>query len=173
MLRFLNNNDTGPRFVTTHGPGMTRVATAMLLTLPGLPCLFTGDEVGAEYEPYASPSPVDWSSDIHDLAGWHRRLCELRTATPALHAPDWTPLATAPDTVFAYLRHGAHAQPVLVVLNFGDRAVTAAVDLPPGYEQFRASARLTDMLNDRAVDAGGEIEIGGHGAMVLAPEAGG
>jgi glycosidase len=174
VLRFLNNNDTGPRFVTTHGPDLTRVATAMLLTLPGLPCLFTGDEVGAEYEPYRSPPPVDWSDDPHGLAGWHRRLCELRTGTPALHAAEWTPLAATPASIFAYLRHGTGVEPVLVVLNFGDRDATVHVDLPSGFEQFRRSATLTDMLSDRAVDAGGGgMAIGGHDVLVLAPGAAG
>jgi cyclomaltodextrinase len=172
VLRFLNNNDTGPRFLTTHGPGMTRVATAMLLTLPGLPCLFTGDEVGAEYEPYASPSPVDFSADRHDLRDWHRRLCALRGAMPALHASDWTPLAARPATVFAYLRHGGESQPVLVVLNFDEEAVTASIEIPAGFEHPRGSARLTDVLNDRAVEVGRGIEIGPYEAMVLAAEGG-
>jgi hypothetical protein len=73
--------------------------------------------------------------------------------------------------VFAYLRHGGEAEPVLVLLNFGDEAATAAVELPAGFERLRGSATLTDMLNDRAVETGGGgIEIAGHGAMVLAAE---
>jgi cyclomaltodextrinase / maltogenic alpha-amylase / neopullulanase len=47
VFRFLDNNDTGARFISRHGTKMTRPALAMLMTLPRVPCLSMGDEVGA------------------------------------------------------------------------------------------------------------------------------
>ena len=37
VMRFLNNNDTGQRFVSTYGVDFYRTALAMLLTLQGCP----------------------------------------------------------------------------------------------------------------------------------------
>ena len=106
VMRFLNNNDTGPRFLTTYGVDFYRTALAMLLTLPGLPCLYTGDEVGAEYHPYARGGPINWTGR-HEIREVTRKLIALRRSTPALHSPEWLPLTVEPATpLFAYLRTG-------------------------------------------------------------------
>jgi glycosidase len=77
VFRFLGNNDTGPRFRSRYGIGRTRVAAAMLLTLPGIPCLYTGEEVGAAYEHTKNAHPIAWD-DVDGLRGWYKRLIALR-----------------------------------------------------------------------------------------------
>ncbi|HKV68679.1 MAG TPA: alpha-amylase family glycosyl hydrolase, partial [Gaiellales bacterium] len=96
VFRFLDNNDTGARFVTRHGPGLTRAAAALVMTLPGTPCIYTGEEVGAEYEPYGPPGVVDWDADPHGLREWYRALCRLRAGRPALRSPGWARAAVDP-----------------------------------------------------------------------------
>ena len=120
VFRFLNNNDTGSRFITQYGLRMTRVAAALLLTLPGVPELFTGDEVGASYMPYTQTTPISWK-DKHGLRSYYRKLIALRERTASLHSPYWKPLTAEPaTTVFAYARWGAaETAPALVLLNFG------------------------------------------------------
>jgi glycosidase len=121
VFRFLNNNDTGPRFITRHGPELTRVATAVLLTLPGTPCLYMGDEVGLEFTPYRDRGPVTWSADP-DLYDFHRRLIALRTR----HRLDSGPLTLVDndrgDDCLSYCRPGADGRPVVCVFNFGPSA---------------------------------------------------
>jgi cyclomaltodextrinase / maltogenic alpha-amylase / neopullulanase len=166
VFRFLNNNDTGPRFVTRFGPAVTRAAAALLLTLPGVPCIYTGDEVGAEYEPYGEPGTVDWDVDPHALREWYRALCRLRRDVPALGAPGWTRPALRPDRgdVYGYIRHGEDGtQPVLVLVNFSDEEVTMHATLPQSLGALARSAALTDVLHGDEVpgaDAGVPVPAG-------------
>ena len=132
VFRFLNNNDTGARFLTTYGLDFYRVSLAMLLTLPGLPCLYTGDEVGAEFLPYGTIAPIDWA-DHFGLRPYVKRLIALRRTHPSLHSPHWRPLAIEPAApIFGFLRYaGGDAAPVLVLLNFSGTDLTARLSPPP------------------------------------------
>ncbi len=162
VMRFLNNNDTGPRFVTTYGVDFYRVALAMLLTLPGLPCLYTGDEVGAEYQPYAQTGAIDWT-DHHGLREDTKRLIALRRGTPALHSREWLPLAVEPATpLFAFLRmNDAGDEPVVVLLNFSATDVEATAELPQAAATSFGDEELIDLWSGEAVPApsGGRITV--------------
>jgi cyclomaltodextrinase / maltogenic alpha-amylase / neopullulanase len=164
VFRFLDNNDTGPRFVTRYGPGLTRAASALVLTLPGIPCVYTGEEVGAEYEPYGQAGLVDWDSDPHGLRGWYRALCHLRASRPALRAAGWARADVAPDRgdCYAYLRHGGpDDDALLVLLNFGDDEAQMQVTLPDGFEALARASALVDAL--------GAAEVPGPAAGISVP----
>lgn len=131
VLRFLDNNDTGERFATRHGEGLERVASALLFTVPGIPALFTGQEVGAQYHPYQQLGPLAFTPDPARLAHY-RRLVALRRAEPALARGELVPLLAEPsDRVYAYARlPRGEGRPIVVVLGFGERPVEARVRLP-------------------------------------------
>ncbi len=164
VFRFLNNNDTGPRFITRHGLGMERVAAAMLLTLPGLPCVYTGQEVGAEFEPYRTSGPISWE-DQHGLRPYYKRLITLRKRMAALHSRDWELLPTRSDgQTCAYARYGADgAAPVLVVLNFSREETETVVELTERAAGFGGMHRARDLLSGREVS----IESAGTGEVLL------
>ena len=151
VARFLNNNDTGERFITRHGPETTRVAATMLLTLPGIPVLYTGDEVGAEYLPYDVSKPIAWD-DPHALRPHYEKLADLRERLPGLAGPGWTPVQTDRPSTYAYLRHRADgSDPALVVLEFGEDGgpVVLTFEQTPGELERRAS--LVDALGETTV----------------------
>lgn len=165
VFRFLENNDTGERFRTRHGDALHDVALTLLLTLPGLPGLYTGAEVGAAFDPYQQEAPLDFSANP-EAAEPLRRLIALRRAEPALRAEGLTLVPTDhDDQVLAYLRHGA-GRPVLVVLNFGEAPLKVRLDLPDGFAEAFAGA--DDLLGG---PAGGlhALPLPAHGRVVLAP----
>jgi glycosidase len=150
-LRFLNNNDTGQRFITTHGVDMYRVASAMLMTLPGVPCLFTGDEVGAEFEPYRESGPIAWP-DNHDLRTHFRKLVRLRNEIPSLSHGTWAKIETGPAaSIFGYSMGEGEAA-VLVLLNFSDQAATVTIDSRSFDSLLPDVTSLTDLYADAPID---------------------
>jgi cyclomaltodextrinase len=172
VLRFLNNNDTEERFTSRYGTDMTRVAAAMLLTLPGIPELFTGDEVGAAYLPYSDEVPISWE-DQFNLRSYYRTLIQLRETWPALHSRAWQPLETSPTTTaYTYARFGNAGQtPALVVLNFGDRSTVEVTAV--GRSSVFANARLADLLTGRSVRTAGStlrIRMDALSARILVPK---
>jgi cyclomaltodextrinase / maltogenic alpha-amylase / neopullulanase len=170
-FRFLNNNDTGERFITRHGEAITRVATAALLTLPGVPCLYSFDEVGAEYQPYLQRGPIE-APDNRSLRDWHARLIALRHSLPALHGSGFISLAVdGAQQVYAFLRAspGEPEHAAVVLLNFGSRAAHIELSVP---DPFRAlgSGPLRDLLSQRrhaARHGAIVLDIAAHDAMVL------
>jgi hypothetical protein len=175
VLRFLDNNDTGARFVTRHGAERTRVAAAALLTLPGIPCLFTGDEVGAEYEPYGAPGVIE-RGDPHGLRPHYRALARLRRERPSLRSAtvrrvEVAAKATSPGGSILAMWRGdaASGESTLVVLHFGDAPVVASVQL--GASAPRAE-RFVDRLTGRVHRASAgtlRLALPPNTALVLAP----
>jgi glycosidase len=175
IFRFLNNNDTGTRFITTHGLEMTRVAAALLLTLPGVPCIYTGDEIGAWYRPYYDEMPMAWHEDKYPgLRDYYKKLIALRKDTASLHSRQWQPLEAKPSKqVYGYLRYADPAQPpLLVLLNFSDQELEAEIALPEAFAAFGEQRSLHDLLADEALEvkqgAALAVPMPAWGARILA-----
>ena len=163
IFRFLNNNDTGRRFITRHGEGITRVATALLLTLPGIPCIYLGDEYGLEFEPYQQLEPLVFEEQYPGLREYHKKLIALRKSIPSLHSRQFSIIKpdAVPQTVFSYVRYDETSEgPVLVLLNFSEEPTEFAFDIPA---EFGAPSgdTLYDLLADKSVPAivGGRLQV--------------
>jgi glycosidase len=152
IFRFLNNNDTGTRFITTHGEPLTRVATALLLTLPGIPCLYTADEAGQWFRPYFDATPVSFRERYRGLRDYHKKLIALRKQIPSLHSRLWQWIDVQPETqVLGYVRYlEANTDPVLVLLNFSQETAQVSLDLPEEFTHL-LTGNLSDRLNDEDV----------------------
>ncbi len=163
IFRFLNNNDTGDRFITRHGEGVTRVATAMLLTVPGVPLIYTGDEYGLEFEPYQQLDPLIFEEQFPGLRDYHKKLIALHKTVPSLHSRLWSLITpdAVPQTVFSYIRYDEESDtPVLVLLNFSEEPAAFGFDIPAEFGT-PTDRNLYDLLADESVPAvaNGRIQI--------------
>ena len=175
IFRFLNNNDTGERFITRHGEGVTRVATALLLTLPGVPCIYTGDQYGLEFEPYQQLEPLTFEEQYLGLRDYHKRLISLRKALPSLHSRLFSLISPdpVPQTVFSYVRYGDPSDPpVIVLLNFSEEPAKFEFDLPEEFSALSPNSSLYDLLAEENVPASARMRVSvpGQTARVLAEE---
>ncbi|WP_072314352.1 glycoside hydrolase family 13 protein [Agrococcus sp. Marseille-P2731] len=85
-MNALDTHDT-PRFVTNALPGAVPVALGMAVSLPGIPVVWAGDELGLSgVNGEDSRTPMPWESlDEHaDSIALHRELLALRSSQPAL-----------------------------------------------------------------------------------------
>jgi cyclomaltodextrinase / maltogenic alpha-amylase / neopullulanase len=133
-FRFLEDNDTGERFITRYGLGATRAAAAMLLSLPGIPCIYTGQEIGAAYEPYKRTEPLDWSNDPDELEPYYRSLIEQRLANPSLATGSLTLLQASPSADVLAFSVATLQASLLVAVNFSATDVDALIDTGGGAE---------------------------------------
>ncbi|RPI86235.1 MAG: hypothetical protein EHM41_09230 [Chloroflexi bacterium] len=162
IFRFLNNNDTGKRFFTTHGAGMTRISTALLLSLPGIPCIYTGDEIGAEFEPYVDTGELDWEKQIPGFLDYHKKLITLRKSYPALHSRLWKALDVKPipQSVYAYIRYTETGDtPVVVLLNFFEEPAEMVFELPEQFRSMLSSGDLVDLISEETISSNGTTSL--------------
>jgi cyclomaltodextrinase / maltogenic alpha-amylase / neopullulanase len=135
LLNLLGSHDTA-RYVTVAGGDVAsyRLALLAIMTLPGAPCIYYGDEVGMEgrHDPDSRRAfPWDESRWNRDLLSYSRALTALRRSQPELRHGEFRALAADAEAV-AYERIGARS--VVVAMNAGDAAARLRLDIPGNFE---------------------------------------
>jgi len=143
-----------------------RMAATILLTLPGVPFVYYGEEIGmtGDKPDERLRTPMQWTGSSGgftsgkaweagqadslttnvatqdrskgSLLNLYRRLIHLRAQSPALESGDLLPVETGRDAVLAYIRADAKT-PVLVIANLGTEA-EEPLPLPQGHWRLRS-----------------------------------
>jgi cyclomaltodextrinase / maltogenic alpha-amylase / neopullulanase len=131
---YLSSHDQ-PRFTHLAGGDTQRtvLAYAAILTMPGLPVIYYGDEVGlsqsehhARYDDFQDRwfrEPMPWDEDTWDRPMLERisALARLRTTTPALHSGEHLDVV-AEGEVWVFERR-AEDERILVVINTSESPI--------------------------------------------------
>ncbi|MGF1537522.1 MAG: glycoside hydrolase family 13 protein [Elainellaceae cyanobacterium] len=136
-----------------------RLATLLLMTFPGAPCVYYGDEVGlpGARDPDCRrtfPAEADWDQDVLDM---HRRLIALRHAHPALRTGAYEVLATE-GLAYAFSRQ-LDDDLVIVAVNAGDESTTLTLQ----------NEALTQAKPEQILYGGGEVTWQGDTLTVTVP----
>lgn len=169
-----------------------RVAAAMLLTLPGEPYIYYGEELGmhGKKPDPALRTPMRWErstqtrgqatweatapangaavsvaaqhADPHSLLNLYRRLIHWRIAIPALREGGFRAYPEASDHLLAFERTLPQGG-VLVVHNLSDKARTMTLDVP-GKPDF---TRILEQTTQGASLDGVTLTVPAHDSVVL------
>lgn len=164
---FLSSHDT-PRFLHRAGGAENRQRQAAFfqLTVPGVPIVYYGDELGMTGA--GDPDcrrPMRWDlAENNSLRAFYRKLIHLRNQLPALALGDFRTVAVTEGGLYAYLRTGE--SPVLCALCTGDTGFTHSLRLP---EEFAGAKALYDHLSGQRlpVSAGQALLDCGPGAALI------
>ena len=181
QLNLLDSHDTA-RAISILGGDARRVhlATLLLMTFPGAPCMFAGDEIGQEgglpdYDTrrtFPWDRPETWNQEV---LAYHRELVAMRRAHRPLRRGTFQSLYASDDTIVFARRFSGEV--LIVAVN---RAQTARrVEVP--VDDLYLTANSVEMVYPRpGVMTWGQFDGGGktgrvlHGTLVLnlAPQAG-
>lgn len=108
------------------GVSMLKIASLLQYSLPGVPSLYYGDEIGMQglKDPF-NRGCMNWYSPNTELHRWYKRLGEIRRGCSAFATGDFVPVYCNHNTI-AYKRCDDTTE-VLVAVNMGNYPVDAFV----------------------------------------------
>lgn len=143
-LRFSDNHDER-RAIARFGEPAALAASALVLTLDGIPLVYNGMEVGDSAESggpaLAERLPIFWgiAERRPEFPRFYERMIALRRAHAALRQGETTWLANDDENrVSTYLRRAA-GEEILVAVNLSSRPWSGRIEVPAG----RPFAELT------------------------------
>ena len=146
------------------------VAYTALMTLPGLPMIYYGDEIGmAGGGDPDNRRAMTWSGTTADqdkLRAHLSKLIAIRGAHPALSRGTRTQVALSSDTYAYTMSHGSEV--LTVVLNRSDSGQTVKLPLQSGGAGggSATNASYTDLISGATV-TGPTVKVPARGSLVL------
>lgn len=128
-MNYLENHDH-PRIAGLVGARSTKPFAAFLLTIPGVPLIQNGQEIGAiERIPLFDPGSIDWELADRDLRDYYRKLIQIRRDISELRTGSLrTVRNNVPGVVLTYQRVGSQGR-TLVLINFSDNTHEVTIQL--------------------------------------------
>jgi alpha-glucosidase len=161
QYNLLGSHDT-ERILSAVGgnPALNRLAAGILMTYPGVPGIYFGDEIGmgaGKYSEARSTMPWERKEWDEDLLDFYKRLIHLKRSSPALIEGGLQILLVEENTV-AYLRDADEEQVIVIAHRGPGERPPAILDVSQGAvpdgKEFR------EIFSERtAAPAGGRLAL--------------
>lgn len=132
-----------------RGRALLRLASVLQYTLPGVPSVYYGDEVGMQG--YGDPfcrAAYPWGQEDNELLSHYRKLGEIRKQTDAFRSGEYCPQLVNDDRL-VFERRG-DKDSALILVNRTSEPFEYA--LPKGYEKSKA---MNSHINGSNITVGG------------------
>ncbi|MDO4869269.1 MAG: alpha-amylase family glycosyl hydrolase [Bacillota bacterium] len=139
-----------------EGIRLLKMASLIQMTLPGLPCIYYGDEAGTEgYKDPFNRTCYPWDQENQDLLQWYRKLTEIRSAHGVFRQGGYRTI-DASDGLFAFERYCGYGMywPVITAVNRG-----------PAERELSLEGQWRDLLTGRIVS--GNVSVFPNEALLL------
>lgn len=139
-FRFLENQDE-QRFLEAFGLAKTKLASAFIFAMPGIPSLYAGQEVGE----LTFRGNIRWNDPLN-LRTHYKRIIQARRKNAALHSGDYRRVPNdKPSAVYTVLRRSGGSNAILNY-NFSSSQQAVTIQVPINLLAFDSTA--TFYLND-------------------------
>ncbi|HEY8241719.1 MAG TPA: alpha-amylase family glycosyl hydrolase [Kiritimatiellia bacterium] len=130
LMRYTENHDID-RTAAVFPGGSARAAAALVFSLPGVPMIYTGQEIGMARKPdLFGKDPVPWGNGDEDLRAFYKKLIQERRDQPSLRYGALAIVGnSSADRVLSFTR-SLDGETTLAVFNLSDQAVVVTLDDP-------------------------------------------
>jgi glycosidase len=114
-LNNLGTHDTKRIFTEIDNFDQLKIAIGLLMTFPGVPCIYYGDEAGVkgESDPY-NRGPYPWGKENEKIMEFYKTMIDMRKSSVAFTQGDFIPFYQ--ENIFGYLRI-LDEEAVIVIVN--------------------------------------------------------
>ena len=112
-----------------HAIKLVKMASALQYTLPGVPCVFYGDEIGMEgFEDPFNRRCYDWENGDKELLKWYKKLGKLRTNEREIFAHGKYCARDTENGVMCFARKLENNEEALVIINNSGKAYKPSIE---------------------------------------------
>lgn len=106
-----------------------KMAFAVIATVPGIPCIYYGDEVGMEgYRDPFNRLPFPWGNEDYNLLDFYKQICKLRVSED-LYKRGSFKLILCDENILAFARCDLKSA-IITVVNRSDRSIQIEANYP-------------------------------------------